>query len=105
MPHRTSTVRRIGQTRVGAERPAQGAGQLPHAALGINSRKVCDSRMSFGLQIEPNPKDTIMAKGQVRSNREVRKPKKAAASKSAAATSTVSSTFAKPAKGGKSGRS
>jgi hypothetical protein len=44
-----------------------------------------------------------MAKGQVRSNREIRKPKKSAAQKSAAAApSTVTSTFAKPmGKGGK----
>ena len=44
-----------------------------------------------------------MAKGQQRSNREIRKPKKSAAQKSAAAgVSTVTSTFAKPmAKGGK----
>lgn len=38
-----------------------------------------------------------MAKGQTRSNREVRKPKKSAAEKSvAAAASTVTTTFAKP---------
>ncbi len=45
-----------------------------------------------------------MAKGQVRSNREIRKPKKSAAQKSAAAgISTVTTAFAKPAgKGGKS---
>lgn len=44
-----------------------------------------------------------MAKGQQKSNKEVRKPKKSAAQKSAAAgVSTVTSTFAKPAgKGGK----
>ncbi len=44
-----------------------------------------------------------MAKGQVRSNREIRKPKKSVAQKAAAAgVSTVTSTFAKPAgKGGK----
>ena len=44
-----------------------------------------------------------MAKGQQRSNREMRKPKKSAAQKAAAAgVSTVTSTFAAPAqKGGK----
>jgi hypothetical protein len=43
-----------------------------------------------------------VAKGQQKSNREVRKPKKTAAQKSAAAgPSTVTSAFAKPAKGGK----
>lgn len=41
-----------------------------------------------------------MAKGHVRSNREIRKPKKTAAEKSAApAASTVSTVFAKPSKG------
>ena len=40
-----------------------------------------------------------MAKGQVRSNREVRKPKKSAAEKSAAAASSVSTVFTKPSKG------
>jgi hypothetical protein len=40
-----------------------------------------------------------MAKGQLRSNREIRKPKKSAAAKGAAATvGSVSSVFAKPAK-------
>jgi hypothetical protein len=40
-----------------------------------------------------------MAKGQMRSNREIRKPKKAAAGKSAApAASSVSAAFAKPSK-------
>ena len=38
-----------------------------------------------------------MAKGQTRSNREVRKPKKAAPAKGAA-PATVTSVFAKPAK-------
>jgi len=43
-----------------------------------------------------------MAKGQIRSNREIRKPKKSAAQKSAGpATSSVAATFAKPSKGGK----
>lgn len=40
-----------------------------------------------------------MAKGQIRSNRETRKPKKAAAEKSAGpAAASVSSAFAKPSK-------
>jgi len=40
-----------------------------------------------------------MAKGQVRSNREIRKPKKAVAAKGAApAMGTVSAAFAKPGK-------
>jgi hypothetical protein len=40
-----------------------------------------------------------MAKGQMKSNREVRKPKKAAAEKVApSATSTVSAVFGKPGK-------
>ena len=40
-----------------------------------------------------------MAKGQVRSNREIRKPKKSVAAKGAAATvGSVSSIFAKPGK-------
>jgi hypothetical protein len=39
-----------------------------------------------------------MAKGQMRSNREIRKPKKTAAEKSAPATSSVSAVFAKPSK-------
>jgi hypothetical protein len=40
-----------------------------------------------------------MAKGQQRSNREIRKPKKAAAAKSAgSAMGSVSSAFAKPSK-------
>lgn len=44
-----------------------------------------------------------MAKGQMRSNREIRKPKKSAESKTAPATASVSSVFAKPAnKDGKS---
>jgi hypothetical protein len=41
-----------------------------------------------------------MAKGQTRSNREIRKPKKAAAAKSQPAMSSVASTFAKPQKPG-----
>jgi hypothetical protein len=46
-----------------------------------------------------------MAKGQVRSNKEIRKPKKSAAGKSAGpAASSVTSTFAKPSKGGKSNK-
>jgi hypothetical protein len=40
-----------------------------------------------------------MAKGQSRSNREIRKPKKAAAPKSVLAASTVTTTFAKTGKG------
>jgi hypothetical protein len=40
-----------------------------------------------------------MAKGQMRSNREIRKPKKAVAAKGAApAAGTVSAAFTKPAK-------
>ena len=45
-----------------------------------------------------------MAKGQVRSNREIRKPKKSAAEKSAKAgqgAGSVTATFAKPVKGKK----
>ncbi|HEY8128768.1 MAG TPA: hypothetical protein VIF39_08675 [Hyphomicrobium sp.] len=45
-----------------------------------------------------------MAKGQVRSNREIRKPKKSAAEKSAKASQgagSVTATFAKPVKGKK----
>ncbi len=38
-----------------------------------------------------------MAKGQQKSNREVRKPKKAAADKQKAGASSVSATFAQPA--------
>lgn len=41
-----------------------------------------------------------MAKGQTRSNREVRKPKKAAAPKSVSVASTVTTTFANSGKGG-----
>ena len=41
-----------------------------------------------------------MAKGQTRSNREVRKPKKSPKDKAVAAVATVTSSFAKPAKGG-----
>jgi hypothetical protein len=46
-----------------------------------------------------------MAKGQQKSNREIRKPKKSAAAKSlGAAPSTVTTAFAKPSKtGGKKG--
>jgi len=41
-----------------------------------------------------------MAKGQMRSNREIRKPKKAVAAKGASpAMGTVTSAFAKPGKG------
>jgi hypothetical protein len=39
-----------------------------------------------------------MAKGQQRSNREVRKPKKSAATKSQPVSNTVTATFAKPQK-------
>jgi hypothetical protein len=39
-----------------------------------------------------------MAKGQTRSNREIRKPKKAAAAKSQPISNSVSATFAKPQK-------
>ncbi|SFV31965.1 hypothetical protein [Hyphomicrobium facile] len=42
-----------------------------------------------------------MAKGQQRSNKEVRKPKKSAAAKSQPATSSVTATFAKSQKSGK----
>lgn len=45
--------------------------------------------------------ETKMAKGQVRSNREIRKPKKAVAAKGASpAMGTVTAAFAKPDKGG-----
>lgn len=45
-------------------------------------------------------KDMTMAKGQTRSNREIRKPKKSAGVKAAAQVgSAVTATFAKPAKG------
>ena len=40
-----------------------------------------------------------MAKGQVRSNREVRKPKKTATAKVASSSSSVAATFAKPQPG------
>jgi hypothetical protein len=42
-----------------------------------------------------------MAKGQVRSTREIRKPKKSAAAKAEASQSTVGSTFGKSQSGGK----
>jgi uncharacterized protein YdaU (DUF1376 family) len=49
--------------------------------------------------------DTSMAKGHMRSNREIRKPKKSAAEKAKApASSIVTATFAKPVKGGKGPR-
>jgi len=40
-----------------------------------------------------------MAKGQVRSNREIRKPKKSVAAKASPAMGTVTAAFAKPVKG------
>ncbi len=43
-----------------------------------------------------------MAKGQQRSNKEIRKPKKPAAQKTSAGAATVSSTFANPSQ--KSGK-
>jgi hypothetical protein len=49
-------------------------------------------------------READMAKGQVRSNREIRKPKKSAAEKSAKAgqgAGSVTATFAKPMKGKK----
>jgi hypothetical protein len=49
-------------------------------------------------------REANMAKGQIRSNREIRKPKKSAAEKSAKAgqgAGSVSATFAKPMKGKK----
>ena len=50
-------------------------------------------------------KETPMAKGQTRSNREIRKPKKAVAPKAVSAASTVTNAMTKSAKGGmKSGR-
>jgi hypothetical protein len=44
------------------------------------------------------PKGFAMAKGQQRSNREIRKPKKAVAAKSQPVMSSVAATFAKPQK-------
>jgi len=41
-----------------------------------------------------------MAKGQQRSNREIRKPKKAAIAKPQSAMGSVAATFAKPQKSG-----
>jgi hypothetical protein len=41
--------------------------------------------------------EAIVAKGQQRSNREIRKPKKDAASKSKPGAATVQSVFAQPA--------
>jgi hypothetical protein len=47
-----------------------------------------------------NNKEAEMAKGQQKSNREIRKPKKSAAAKGAGpAMGSVSAAFAKPAKG------
>jgi hypothetical protein len=49
---------------------------------------------------QANPREIEMAKGQLRSNREIRKPKKSVAAKSAAASpGSVTSAFAKPAQG------
>jgi hypothetical protein len=43
------------------------------------------------------PKEAPMAKGQIRSNREIRKPKKTVAKGKGPALSSVTSAFAKPA--------
>jgi hypothetical protein len=54
-------------------------------------------RYAQASQLNPRSTEADMAKGQQKSNREVRKPKKSAAQKSAAAgPATVTSTFATP---------
>jgi hypothetical protein len=53
---------------------------------------------TFRLRIQQD-EETAMAKGQMRSNKETKKPKKSAAEKSAA--KSVVDVFAKPAKGSK----
>lgn len=72
------------------------------------SRGSREARVMFALNLHDVAEDRregeekSMAKGQVRSNREIRKPKKSAAEKSqGAASSSVTSTFAKSQPGGK----
>jgi hypothetical protein len=60
-------------------------------------RRLYCTRVSRELKSE----DTTMAKGQMRSNREKKKPKKEVPKPTAAAPSSIGAGFAKGAKGGK----
>jgi hypothetical protein len=66
--------------------------------MGVEHRSTSRPRLYVqASQLNPRSTEAEMAKGQQKSNREVRKPKKSAAQKSAVAgPATVTSTFATP---------
>ena len=90
-----------GQQRAGVIRSIRQLSKVTATRVATNDRS--HAQTDGGLPSAayyPRTRETTMAKGQTRSNREVRKPKKEAGAKSVSVASTVTTTFAKGGKGG-----